>query len=293
MEHIESLFTRAGGHTGAVGPARIGTLLRDAGVLTQEKIERIVALQLRDGGLFGQLALRLYSLTQQDIDVALARQFGAFRLHAGQTTVSGEVLAAYAPDAPVLAPVRTLRSHLLAQRPGHDGRACYAVTSANRGDGRTLLSANLAVMLAHLGKPTLLVDADLHHPRQHALFGLDNRRGLAGALATGTDAPVQPVPGLPYLAVLTAGAPPPNAHDLLARPQLSQLLRRLALQFDAVIIDTPANADAGGAQLVAMGAGQALVLARQHTSAAAASAQLVAELQAARVHILGCILNAG
>jgi protein-tyrosine kinase len=284
--------TESGGASRAIAPA-IGTLLRDAGLLTPERIERIAKLQQRDGGLFGQLAVRLYGLSEHDVEQALAHQFGQHRLRPGHDRVSSEVLAAYQPGAAQLAPVRQLRSHLQVAQRGMSGHPTYAITSAGRGDGRTVLSANLAVLLAHLGQRTLLIDADLHHPRQHLLFGLNPHRGLSSVLGgAGAETQLQAVPGLPQLTLLAAGVAAPNPHELLARPAFAQLMRRLGQQFDTIIVDTPANGVTGDAQAIAMACGRALVLARQDASASAATAALIAELSAAQVGILGCVLNA-
>lgn len=293
MKPIDTLHARDPDAAAARPPSqRLGSLLREAGLLTPDKTERIAQAQQRDGSLFGQLAMRLYGLTERDLEQALRRQFGHYTLAPGHAAVSGEVVAAYDPHAAALAPLRKLRSHLLAEQALRKDHATYAVTSAGRGDGRSVLCANLAVLFAQLGKRTLLIDADLHHPRQHLLFGLAPWRGLASALAgLGGDHLLQSVTGLPALSVLVAGARTPNPHELLARPALAQLLRRCAQQFEVIVIDTPANAASGDAQAIAMGARQALLLARRDATAAAATATLIEELETAGVRLVGSVLN--
>jgi protein-tyrosine kinase len=294
MEQLDVMLERAEPAPHGARPThnRIGTLLREAGVLDHEAAERVALVQQREGGLFGQIAVQLYALSQDDIEQAMERQFGQHRLRRGHSNVSMEVLAAYSPGTPQLAPLRKLRSQLLADQHLSERHPTYAVTSANRGDGRSTLCANLAVLFAHLGKRTLLIDADLHHPRQHTLFGLSNRTGLSRTLAgRAPDELLQSVPDLAMLTILTAGAASPNPHELLGKPLLPPLLGRLSKQYEVILIDTAANAESGDAQVIAMGAKNALVLVRKNATASAATAQLVAELAAVRVYVPGCVLN--
>src|SRR5204863_1035561 len=111
--------------------------------------------------------------------------------------------------------IRLLRTELLLRHEGA-GANLIAVVSANPGEGRSQLAAELAISCSQLGQPTLLVDADLRRPRQYALFDADNRRGLACALAHGVKPLLQAVEGLPSLALLTSGPSPPNPLELLS-----------------------------------------------------------------------------
>jgi Mrp family chromosome partitioning ATPase len=116
-----------------------------------------------------------------------------------------------------------------------------AIVSPGREEGRTYLAANLAVVFSQLGERTLLIDADMRHPRQHVLFGLPNRGGLSSLLAgrAGADV-IELVAPLTNLSVLPAGPQPPNPQELLGRPVFQNFLAELDKEFDVVIIDTPA-----------------------------------------------------
>jgi hypothetical protein len=109
-----------------------------------------------------------------------------------------------------------------------------AIVSPGAQEGRSYLAANLAVAFAQLGQRTLLVDADLRAPRQHALFGLDAASGLAALLAGRAGREVlRALPDFGPLSVLPAGAPPPNPQELLSRPALGALLGELQAQLAA------------------------------------------------------------
>jgi capsular exopolysaccharide synthesis family protein len=78
---------------------------------------------------------------------------------------------------------RTLRTKFLAVR-GRPSVKTVLITSAGRGDGKTVTAANLGVVLAQFGKKVVLISGDLRNPRLHALFGVGNDLGL-GQVLTG------------------------------------------------------------------------------------------------------------
>ncbi len=91
------------------------------------------------------------------------------------------------------------------------------VTSPAPGEGKSLTTANLAAALAQAGRRVILVDADLHKPRVHRVFGLRNNVGLTTALLEehpNLEGLIQEGP-VPNLWVLTSGPLPPNPAELL------------------------------------------------------------------------------
>jgi len=133
-----------------------------------------------------------------------------------------------------LKPCRALRSQLVMRWFGSGvQRSALAITSAERGDGRSYIAANLAVLFSQLGQRTLLIDADMRSARQHGLFGLDNKTGLSTMLAGRTPiAAGVGAEGFPHLRVLCAGPKPPNPLEILLQPALSNLMKQLADDFD-------------------------------------------------------------
>lgn len=82
----------------------------------------------------------------------------------------------------ILEGYRTLQANLLFGLESTDLKGIYLITSPKSGEGKSLTAANLAVTMALSGLKVLLIDADLHHPKQHEIFGLDNKRGLSTLL---------------------------------------------------------------------------------------------------------------
>jgi receptor protein-tyrosine kinase len=89
-----------------------------------------------------------------------------------------------------------LRTELLLRHDSAIGANVLAVVSAQPAKAAPSSPPSWRSRFAQLGQPTLLVDADLRAPAQHALFGADNRTGLASALARRGPPRPQPVAGL-------------------------------------------------------------------------------------------------
>lgn len=186
--------------------------------------------------------------------------------------------------------VRALRTELLLRRNVGD-RLCIALLSPRSGEGRSQLAAELAVAFAKTGRPTLLVDADLRQPRQHELFGLERRPGLADALQDGTPPMLHGVESLSSLAVLTAGRASGNPLELLADDRFANLVDDWRASFNYVLFDTPAVCDYSDALAVTTLAGQALTLSRaQHTPYQDAR-ELLKRLAATQARVLGAVIN--
>src|SRR6185295_31397 len=118
------------------------------------------------------------------------------------------------------------------------------IVGTERGEGRSHLAANLAVVFSQLGERTLLIDADMRHPRQHELFKLPNKSGLSSMLAGRTERnEAQRIPAFLDLSVLPSGATPPNPVELLGRPVFTQMIEDYAGEYDVILLDTPAGID--------------------------------------------------
>ena len=272
----------------------IGALLIQAGRLTSDGTERIMKLQREQGLRFGDAGIQLGLITAEDLSLALARQFDCPYLLQGESGISEKVVAAYNPFGQQALSLSALRGQLMLRlfNPVNDGRT-LAVISAGRHDGRSFLASNLAVVFSQLGLKTLLIDADMRHPVQHDLFGLDNRNGLSAMLAgrSSTDAAIQHVAGLPTLSVIPAGAQPPNPLELLARPLFPAILASLASEFEIILLDSPATTEYADAQNISAQAGAALIVARKHISRIAQVRSTAKTVSDCGATVVGTVLN--
>jgi protein-tyrosine kinase len=280
------------------GPIRdrsraFGSILVEQGRLSPSDAEEINRYASAHGMRFGDAALHLRLLTQSDIDFAIAQQFNYPILsRGGDGGVADDVVAAYNPQSELIEPLRALRSQLTLRWFNDANHKIVAITSPGRGEGRSWLAANLAVVFAQIGERTLLIDADMRNPRQHELFNLGNSVGLS-ALLTGRAGKetAYRIHSQLRLFVLPAGILPPNPQELLGRPVFDIVLERFVEQFDVILIDTPAAAETADAQIVAKRAGAAVMLARLK---ATRHAQLISAMQSLNqtgVNVIGTVIN--
>jgi capsular exopolysaccharide synthesis family protein len=176
---------------------------------------------------------------------------------------------------------------------GASGPRVVQVASPQGGEGKSTVSANLAVSAAQSGLKVLLIDADLRRPAADRLFGVQAGPGLA-ALLTGEAEPPEAVreSGIPGLTVLPAGPTVYNPAELLTSPRLKELLDAARERYDLVVVDTPALLPVTDAGAVARQAdGVVLVLHAAKTDKAhARRAREVVE--AAGATLLGVVVNA-
>lgn len=273
---------------------QLGRILVDNGKVNASDIERITELHLRSGIRFGEAARRLGLLSDEDLQAALNQQYDLPRVSAGGGGISTELVTAFLPHHPQAEEMRALRTQLLIRwYESTTDRRMLAIVSPGNGDGRTYFAANLAVVFSQLGLRTLLIDADLRRPRQHAIFNVPDRIGLAAVLAERADSSAAiAVKGFPKLFLLPAGAPPPNPQELLSRPRMAGLMDELRSKFDIVLLDTSAAKRCADARSVAFRAGNAVVLARKHLTRVADTASVVRDLNDAGTRVVGTIINA-
>ncbi|MBQ1783103.1 MAG: chain length determinant protein tyrosine kinase EpsG [Gammaproteobacteria bacterium] len=268
----------------------IGAILVASGRLTDAQVKTIVKFQQDKGLRFGDAALRLKLMNQGDIDFALSRQFDYPYLTAESSAVDSRVIAAYNPFAPGVEALRTLRNQLTLKWLDHEnGGKTLAVVSPDKGDGRSWLVANLAVLFSQLGERTLVIDAALRGPQQHQLFGLSNERGLSSLLAGHSSDIIQKVPDLLGLSVITAGVVPPNPQELLARPNFSTLLANVSSHFDVVLIDTSCG-ETADAELIAARAKGVVMAVRRNVSKVKSVGNYAKRLESVGATLLGAVL---
>ena len=222
----------------------IGDILVATGRLSDQNAARILEYQKAHNLQFGDAALALKLLTKEDIDFALSQQYDYSYLSATNTSLSPTLLTAYQPFSTVSENMRALRSQLMLRWLNKTPKSkALAMVSPGKGDGRSFVAGNLAIVFAQQGQRTLLIDGDLRSESdqgQQTLFKLNRSSGLSGILANRAGLEVaQLVPGLTNLAVLSAGAVPPNPQELLGRLAFGNLLEIANQQFDVILIDTP------------------------------------------------------
>ncbi len=116
----------------------------------------------------------------------------------------------------------------------------FSVTSPQAGDGKSLVSSNLALSFAEAGYRTVLVDGDIRRGVLHDSFGVEQKPGLLEYLMGGpTRADVLRDTTHPNLTILPCGTRSRRGPELLSSEKLPALLTALRSTFDVIIIDSP------------------------------------------------------
>ena len=134
---------------------------------------------------------------------------------------------------------KAARTNIMFSLSADDNKA-FAVTSYSKGEGKSTVSANLAISFSKMEKRVLLVDCDLRRPNIHNIFKVENTEGLSniiGKMGDFDQAVHRDV--LPNLDILPSGTIPPNPSELLCSARFIELVERLRNEYDYVIFDTP------------------------------------------------------
>ncbi|HUI06213.1 MAG TPA: polysaccharide biosynthesis tyrosine autokinase [Verrucomicrobiae bacterium] len=134
---------------------------------------------------------------------------------------------------------RNLRASI-SLRPEVNAAKPLLVTSTARGEGKSVVSANLAIAFAANNQRTLLIDCDMHHPAQHQVFPTASNKGLSVYLIDHLKLEdVVQSTDIPNLDVLQAGEALANTPELLASDRVHELIGEACRDYDRVIIDSP------------------------------------------------------
>ena len=153
--------------------------------------------------------------------------------------MNNELIVANNPKSGVAEAIKTIRTNLLFSSVDEPVKSIL-MTSSMSGEGKSFVSANLAVAFAQAGVKVLIVDCDLRRGRQHKIFNIDNEQGLSNLLLDDVEKNYKKYikkTGYENIYVLPMGIVPPNPSELLASTKNKQLAKILKQKFDLVIYD--------------------------------------------------------
>lgn len=190
----------------------------------------------------------------------------AFRNSVAEFGLDPSLQAFYRPKSREAEVFRGLRTTLCfaARNKKHLAIAC---TSPSVGDGKSTVTANLAISLAQSGRSVLLVDCDLRRPRVDKLFKVDASSGLVDVLSGIGDPPdhIRSTP-IDNLSILPCGVIPPNPAELLSSDAFSQFLDYARERYDFVMLDCPPVLAVADPCIVAGKADELLMIVRLETA---------------------------
>lgn len=195
------------------------------------------------------------------------------------------------PKSPISEQFRTVRTNLQFAAVDEELRSML-VTSSSPSEGKSMTTANLAVVNAQQGKKVLLIDADMRKPTVHYTFRLDNLHGLSNILVgEGTLQTATFASDVDNLDILSSGPIPPNPSELLGSKRMARLLQEALEIYDLVIFDTPPVLAVTDAQILANLVDGTLLVIRSGQTHLEAATKAKEALMPAKARLLGTVLN--
>jgi capsular exopolysaccharide synthesis family protein len=175
---------------------------------------------------------------------------------------------------------------------GAAGPLLVTITSPGAGDGKSFVSANLALAFADSGRRTLLVDGDMRRGLLHRRFKANRKPGLIDFLRGDVrrEQIVQSTP-YPWLSLIGCGTRTNRAPELLGSAAMGQLLAAIRSEYEVILIDSPPLSAGVDPFILGTVAGSVLVVLRtgySHRDVAGAKLEVLDRLP---VRTLGAVLN--
>jgi len=204
----------------------------------------------------------------------------------------GNLIAEEHPRSPTAEAFRTLRTNVSfasVDRP----LTTILVTSAEPGEGKSTVAANLAVVLAQNGRRVTLMDCDLRHPTLHRRFGLNNRQGMSRLFSQPTERlnGSSQLTRIDKLSLIATGQLPPNPAELLGSQRMQTILQMAQEQSDVIVIDTPPTLAVTDASVLAPVVDGVILVVQPGKTHVSAARQTVEQLRRVNANLLGVVLN--
>lgn len=158
--------------------------------------------------------------------------------------IKKELIVAKDPRSPISESFRALRTNLQFMNSSGDNNQTILVTSTFPGEGKSWVSANVAIAFAQAGKKTCLVDVDLRKGRSYTMFNVSPTPGVSNYLSgVNIDKDCKEVSKfmqeteLPNLYIIPSGNIPPNPSELLISPKMKKMVSELKNTVDVIVFD--------------------------------------------------------
>lgn len=221
----------------------------------------------------------------------LSERFSSKHKEDQEPQKNGVMLVTFAEPKHVVAEqFRTIRTNIEFAGAALDKCQVVMFTSSAMSEGKSTVSANVAVAWAQSGKNVLLIDADLRRPTIHATFRTLNIDGVTTIL-TGKDTPDKVVEKsfVDNLSILTSGPVPPNPSELLNSKRMSDLLDWARNHYDIIVLDAPPVLAVSDVQVLVPKVDGVVVVARMGQTLKGDLKRTVEVLKLANARILGVV----
>jgi succinoglycan biosynthesis transport protein ExoP len=207
-------------------------------------------------------------------------------------TYPDKLIAARQPLSPTVEAYRLLRANLQFLSVDKPART-LVMSSPGPGEGKSVTLANLAVVMAQLGRKVLVVDSDLRRPVLHKIFDVSNSRGLSDAILHSSPSVSEHIQatGVENLWVLTSGPLPPNPAELLGSERMGVVIEELQGHMDMVLLDSPPLLAVADAVILGTRLDGIVLVIDAGRTRRGNMRRVAEELQRVQANLLGVVLN--
>lgn len=205
---------------------------------------------------------------------------------------NSDLIVSTKPNSIISESIRILRTNLQFSSVDKEIKT-FLITSSVSNEGKSFVSANLAVSFAQTGKKVLLIDCDLRKGRQHNIFNIKNTEGLSNLLIDDINncSDYFFETNIKNLYVMPRGIIPPNPTELLNSRKNESLINTLRKYFNVIILDgAPINGLSDSVILSTYVDKVIIVTAIDHTPKTELN-NTIKSLQTVNASLIGCVAN--
>lgn len=204
----------------------------------------------------------------------------------------GNAIQSWNTEKGIAEAARGLRTAVYFSFPSGEGSVLH-LTSPQKGDGKSTVTAFLGIAMAQAGQSVLIIDADLRSPRQHKVLGMPNESGLSNCIAERTSplelAQETPQPGLD---VLTTGPIPGSPAEMLNSNRFDEILAEASAAYDRVLVDSAPILAVTDSRVIATKCAATVLVTRADKTPANAATSAYERIASVGGRLLGVVLNA-
>lgn len=205
--------------------------------------------------------------------------------------VSKPNLMEHSRNSPIAEAYRTIRTNIGFANPDCPAKTILVTSSVPR-EGKSTIASNLGIIMAHLDKKVLLVDADLRKSVLAKVFGVEKDKGITDILVKKVDwSSVINSTKIENLDLLASGKIPPNPSELLGSQRMDALIKELQKNFDYIIFDAPPVVSVTDAVILSSKLDGVLLVVEANRTNKLALSHAKENLMRVNAKILGVILN--
>ena len=187
--------------------------------------------------------------------------------------------------------IRRLKNNLTYQH-GELPPKTIAITSAEKGDGKSTIVSNLAAAYAEEGYKTLVVDTDFRRPKLHTYFGYENENGLIDYL-TGKIAIRELIKDtdLSKLKLITSGSRTEKPETIVSSKEFKNFMEKMGEVFDVIILDTPPYGIISDSTALLKSAEATILVTKYRKTNRGVFLKTIDELERINANISGVVVN--